>query len=130
MTSSRPYLVRALYEWLNDNRLTPYVMINATLPEARVPQEYVKEGKIVLNIAQDAVQDLSVTNAELEFHASFAGQPHFISVPIEAIMAIYSQENGAGWVFGDEPGGDTPPDNSKYPKKGQTPKKSHLKVVK
>jgi stringent starvation protein B len=130
MTSSRPYLLRALYEWLNDNQVTPYILINATLPDVNVPQEYVSEGKIVLNIAPDAVQDFYVSNTHLDFHATFSGRPRYISVTLEAVLAIYAKENGVGWAFGEEPGGDTPPDNTKYAKKASAAKKPQLKVVK
>jgi stringent starvation protein B len=130
MTSSRPYLIRALYEWINDNQLTPYILINADLPDVNVPQEYVQKGRIVLNISPQAVRDLFISNTELEFHAAFSGQSRHLSAPMHAILAIYAQETGAGWVFGDEPGGDTPPDNSKYTKKDKFPKKPNLKIIK
>lgn len=132
MTSSRPYLIRGLYEWLNDNSLTPYILVDAELPEVYVPREHINDGKIVLNIAPTAVHDLFITNVELEFHASFSGRSRHISMPIAAVLAIYAQENGAGMVFGEEPGGDTPPDNSKHGAKTPplTKQKPHLKVVK
>lgn len=134
MTSSRPYILRALYEWLNDNRLTPYILVNAQLPEVYVPKEHINDGKIVLNIANDAVYDLLIGNRELEFRAKFSGIARHISMPIAAVMAIYAKENGVGMVFGEEPGGDTPPDDSNQPiktkKETPTHKKSHLKIVK
>jgi stringent starvation protein B len=130
MTSSRPYILRALYEWINDNQLTPYVVVNAEMSDVYVPKEYVAKGQIVLNVAPDAVHELQINNVELQFYASFAGISRHISVPIEAVIAIYAQENGEGMVFGDEPGGDTPPDNSRFASKDKGARKSHLKVVK
>jgi stringent starvation protein B len=132
MTSSRPYLIRALYEWiLNDNHLTPYVIINATLPGVHVPKEFINNGKIVFNISPEAVNDLFISNSILEFDASFSGIPRHICAPIIAVQAIYAQENNEGMYFGDEPGGDTPSDDTPHvPSKKTAGKKSHLKVIK
>lgn len=130
MTSSRPYILRALYEWINDNGLTPYVLINVNHDDVYVPRNYVSDGRIVFNISPDAIYGLQVTNSKIEFDASFSGMSHRISAPMKAIEAIYAQENGQGMFFGDEPGGDTPPDDSKYTKKPAVQKKPHLKVVK
>jgi len=132
MTSSRPYLIRAIYEWITDNRFTPYILVNAQGPDVFVPREYINEdGRIVLNVSPDATHDFFVSNTELEFHASFSGISRHISAPIPSILAIYAHENGLGMFFGDEPGGETPPDNSKYrSRKEASTKKSHLKVIK
>ena len=131
MTSSRPYLIRCLYEWINDNNLTPYIVVNTDMPDVFVPTEHINKDQIVLNIDPDAVYDLHISNTELQFHASFSGVSRHISAPIESVVAIYAQENGAGMVFGDEPGGETPPDDSKYGrKKDKKAKKFHLKIVK
>ncbi|MEX1196651.1 MAG: ClpXP protease specificity-enhancing factor [Pseudohongiellaceae bacterium] len=108
MTSSRPYLLRALYEWIMDNDCTPYVVVNAWLEGVMVPQEYVKDGQIVLNISPVAVQGLVITNEALEFNGRFGGIPTPVYVPVGAIMGIYARENGQGMVF--ETGGpETPP---------------------
>jgi stringent starvation protein B len=129
-TSSRPYLIRALYEWINDNGLTPYIVVNTQLQNVAVPKKYISDGKIVLNISSDAACDLAISNREMEFYASFSGISYHLVIPIEAVMVIYAQENGLGMVFGDEPGGDSPPD-SKYSKKEKQPaKKRHLKIIK
>lgn len=131
MTSSRPYLIRALYEWINDNKLTPYILVNTNSPNVYVPKEFINDGRIVLNIAPEAIGNLLINNTELEFYASFSGVSRHISAPIEAILGIYARENGEGMFFGNEPGGDTPPDNSKFSiNKNQTSKKPVLKVVK
>lgn len=129
-TPSRPYLIRALYEWINDNKLTPYIIVDAEQPDVFVPVEYVNKGRIVLNIAPEAVHELFIDNKELQFHATFRQISRHICAPISAILAIYAQENGEGMFFGDEPGGETPPDNSKFEKNKATQKKSHLKIVK
>lgn len=113
MNSSRPYFLRALHEWIIDNKLTPHLMVDAILPGVSVPQQYVKEGKIVLNIAPDAIQNLSMTNEWVNFDARFSGVVHRIRLPMMAISAIYAVENGRGMVFEQEElgGDDMPPKN-------------------
>lgn len=103
MTPNRPYLLRALYDWITDNQLTPYILINATVPGCEVPQEHVKDGHIVLNIAFDVVENLTLGNEDIAFTARFAGVSRHIYVPIDAVVAIYSKENGEGMTFPDEP---------------------------
>lgn len=130
MTSSRPYILRALYEWINDNKLTPYIIVNVNSHEVQVPREYINEGRIVFNIAAEAVYGLEITNSTVTFEATFSGIPRFISAPMTSIEAIYAQENGKGMFFGDEPSGDLPPDDSKFRKEKPSSKRPHLKVVK
>lgn len=101
MTPSRPYLVRAIYEWLNDNAMTPHVLVDATRPGATVPAAFVKDGRIVLNIAPGAVRDLFIRNDDLSFSARFGGVPTQVLVPMAAVMAIYARENGQGMFFDD-----------------------------
>ncbi|MCZ2499140.1 ClpXP protease specificity-enhancing factor [Xylophilus sp. Kf1] len=96
--STRPYLLRALYEWCTDNGLTPYVAV-AVDDTVQVPREYVKDGEIVLNISYDATSGLKVGNQFIEFKARFAGVPRDIMVPIGRVMAIYARENGQGMAF-------------------------------
>ncbi len=103
MTSSRPYLLRALYEWITDNGLTPYLVINASVPECRIPPEHITDGHIVLNIAYDVVPDLVISNSVVEFTARFSGVKRLIHAPIHAVEAIYAKENGQGMVFAEEP---------------------------
>ncbi len=109
MNSSRPYLLRAFYEWIVDNNATPYVVVNADFPQVSVPREYVDNGRIVLNISPGAVRSLQLANDHLEFNARFAGVPHDIYVPMRAVSAIYAKENGRGMVFKDDEEDDTPP---------------------
>ncbi|OLO03783.1 MULTISPECIES: ClpXP protease specificity-enhancing factor [Salinicola] len=103
MLTSRPYLARALYEWLLDNEQTPYIVVDAGKPDVKVPQQFVQNGQIVLNIAPAAVRDLAIDNAAVTFGARFSGQPMQVVVPMDALIAIYARENGVGMVFGQEP---------------------------
>lgn len=97
-TSTRPYLIRALYEWCTDNALTPYVAV-AVNERVQVPLEFVKDGEIVLNISFDATTSLKLGNEYLEFKARFGGVARQIIVPIEQISGIYARENGQGMAF-------------------------------
>lgn len=103
MKSSRPYLARALYEWLLDNELTPHLVVDATMPGVEVPRQFIQNGQIVLNVAPTAVRDLFMENQAIGFNARFGGQPMQVMIPSEALIAIYARENGAGMVFGHEP---------------------------
>ncbi len=97
-SSTRPYLIRALYEWCTDNGFTPYVAV-AVDDSVQVPREYVKDGEIVLNIGLDATSSLKLGNDFIEFKARFAGTAREIMVPISQVLAIYARENGQGMVF-------------------------------
>jgi stringent starvation protein B len=127
MTSNRPYLIRALYEWITDNGLTPHLLVNAELTDVEVPLQYVHEGRIVLNVSATAVNSLRLGNDWIEFSARFGGTPFWIRIPPLAIIAIYARENGQGMVFSEAPatsGDDEPPPKPKLDKKPV------LKVVK
>ncbi|MBA5762248.1 ClpXP protease specificity-enhancing factor [Vibrio sp. 404] len=102
MTPRRPYLLRAFYEWLVDNDLTPHLVVAATLPGVRVPQEFVQDGQIILNVAPRAVGNLQLGDDEVTFSARFSGRPHTVIVPLYAVQAIYARENGAGTMFDEE----------------------------
>jgi len=140
MTPNRAYLLRALNEWILDNQCTPYVVVNTAIASVEVPEAYVKDGQIVLNINPAAVRHLALTNDSLSFEARFAGQSQAVFVPIEAITAIYAKENGAGMVFSGEvepsgPGVTPEPPTGPEPPAGpsSTSKKSNkpqLKVIK
>lgn len=97
-TSTRPYLIRALYEWCTDNGLTPHVVVRVD-SSVQVPLEYVKDGEIVLNISYDATSALQLGNDYIEFKARFGGQPRDIVVPVGRVVAIYARENGQGMAF-------------------------------
>ena len=114
MTPSRPYIMRALYEWIVDNDCTPYVLVDSTGSDVMVPQQFVKDGQIVLNISPGAVMDLHIGNDAMTFNGRFGGVATDIYVSIVAVAGIYARENGQGMVFepeeGAEPPDDTPPD--------------------
>ena len=97
-TSTRPYLIRALYDWCTDNGLTPYVAVLVD-DSVQVPREYVKNGEIVLNISFDATSSLKLGNDFIEFKARFAGTAREIMVPVTRVIAIYARENGQGMAF-------------------------------
>lgn len=103
MSSSRPYLIRALYEWLADNDLTPYLAVDATIENVMVPSQHIQDGQIVLNIAMTAVRELDISNEAVTFSARFGGVPQQVYVPVAAVLAIYAKENGQGMAFGHEP---------------------------
>lgn len=134
LTSTKPYLVRALYEWITDNACTPYIIVNAEAENVEVPSHYVEEGRIILNISEEAVRDLQVTNEFLEFNARFNGVATQVYTPIAAILAIYAQENGHGMVFSDEdmsgPPNDRGPKVKKEVKRPNPNVKHTFKVVK
>ncbi|HVI57461.1 MAG TPA: ClpXP protease specificity-enhancing factor [Luteimonas sp.] len=99
MTSHRPYLLRALYEWIADNGMTPHVLVDATQPGVRVPPHAVKDGRVVLNIADRAVAKLEMDNDSVRFTARFGGVSHPVVVPIPAVLAIYARETGQGMAL-------------------------------
>ncbi|MFJ5251902.1 MULTISPECIES: ClpXP protease specificity-enhancing factor [Serratia] len=99
MTPRRPYLLRAFYDWLLDNQLTPHLVVDVTRPDVQVPMEFARDGQIVLNIAPRAVGNLELGNDEVHFNARFGGVPRQVSVPMAAVLAIYARENGAGTMF-------------------------------
>ena len=99
MTSNKPYIVRAFYDWISDNQLTPYIVVDATVYGVIVPMAFVNDGQIVLNVSAGAVGSISLGNDEIVFTARFGGRLEHITVPYGAIAAIYAKENGAGTAF-------------------------------
>lgn len=132
MNSTRPYLIRAFYEWIVDSDCTPHIVVNAEFKDVVVPRDFVEGGQIVLNISMPAVQDLTLNNEAVSFQARFGGVAHKLYVPVEAVMAIYARENGRGMVFSEEDEEAPPPDKVKESGgKGSSGKgKAHLTVVK
>lgn len=102
MTSSRPYLLRAIYEWLNDNNLTSYLLVDAEKPDVMVPTEHVQDGKIILNISPEAIDGISLENDYVSFSARFSGKSRDLYIPMAAVMALYAKENGKGMMFPEE----------------------------
>jgi stringent starvation protein B len=105
MTSHRPYLLRALYEWIADNGMTPHLLVDATRPGVQVPLHAVKDGRIVLNVAERAVAQLEMSNELIRFSARFGGVSHAVSVPVGAVLAIYARETGQGMALPEDLGG-------------------------
>ncbi|PID48720.1 MAG: ClpXP protease specificity-enhancing factor [Proteobacteria bacterium] len=99
MTPKRPYLLRAFYDWIVDNNMTPHILVNADAVDVSVPRQHVKDGRIVLNIAPGAVYDFIMDNDAVSFSARFAGVAFYIYCPVYAIMAIYSRETQDGASF-------------------------------
>jgi stringent starvation protein B len=142
MSSNRPYLLRAIYDWISDNNLTPYVLVDAGFAGVRVPPQVIKNGQVVLNLAMRAVANLDLGNEWISFQARFSGVSHSIQIPVQAVLALYAQENGQGMMFpADEEGGDMPPPSAPQPDDtrptpvaddGDKPKRGapHLRVVK
>ena len=128
MTSNRPYLLRALYEWINENGLTPHVLIDAEYAGVDVPDHAIQKGKVVLNIAAGATENLQLDNESIFFKARFSGKPYNITVPMDAVIAIYARENGQGMMFAQED--DPPPPVGGSDDPPPPPPRSHLTVVK
>ncbi|WP_407069803.1 ClpXP protease specificity-enhancing factor [Luteibacter sahnii] len=99
MTSNRPYLLRAIYDWISDNGLTPYVLVDAAQPGVKVPPHVIKNGQVVLNLAMRAVANLDLGNDRIAFQARFSGVSQSIVIPLGAVLALYAQENGQGMMF-------------------------------
>lgn len=99
MTSNKPYLLRAFFDWILDNSCTPHIVVDAHKPNVVVPVQFVQDGQIVLNINPSAVAQFNMDNHEISFSARFGGQPMRVIVPINAVLAIYARENGEGTVF-------------------------------
>jgi stringent starvation protein B len=128
MTPSRPYIMRALYEWIVDNNCTPYVLVDAAVADVMVPQQYVKDGQIVLNISPGAVIELNIGNDAMAFNGRFGGVATDIYVPIAAVVGIYARENGQGMVF--EPEESTGPPDEPPPDPIKPEARPSLKIVK
>lgn len=133
MSSNRPYLLRALNEWINDNGMTPYLLVDAVREGVQVPASVVKDGRVVLNIAPRAVAHLAMDNREVRFMARFGGVSQSVVVPVTAVMAIYAQETGQGMMLPEDGAllPDEPTDPAPGPEAGgDAPKRSHLRVIK
>lgn len=125
MTVNRPYLLRALYEWITDNDMTPHVLVDAGVDGVEVPDRVIRKGKVVLNIAAGATDQLVIDNDTINFNARFSGKAYAISIPMDAVIAIYARENGQGMMFAKDDKPTPPVDGSDEP-----PSRSHLTVVK
>lgn len=139
VTSSRPYLIRALYEWIVDNGFTPYMLVDTAQDVVEVPRAFVENGRIILNISPEATHSLVLGNEAVTFNARFSGTAMDVHVPVASVLAIYARENGQGMMFGDqddtppEPGPHTPRAVESSPGAPTTPtisKRPTLKIVK
>ncbi len=133
MTSSRPYLVRALYDWIVDNGLTPYLLVDAANEELQAPMEYADNGRLVLNISPRAVRHLDLGQEDILFSGRFGGRAFDVRVPVHAVLAIYARENGQGMLFSDGDDQQPPPgggDSNGGPDSGDGKGKPQLRVVK
>jgi len=129
--STKPYLIRAIYDWCADSGFTPYLAVRVD-GQTQVPTAYIKDGEIVLNLSMDAVRNLHMGNDEISFGGRFGGVPHEIIVPIAAVIGIFAKETGQGLVFQGQESTPTPPtgDGSSKPPDSTPPAKPHLRVVK
>ncbi len=132
MTSTRPYLIRAIYEWIEDNSMTPHILVDADQPGVMVPKQHVREGQIILNVDPAAVRDLRLGNDWIEFSARFGGVARSVQIPVAAVLAIYARENGQGMAFAEEKTEDDPPPPSADDQPPAKPPrgKPTLKIVK
>lgn len=124
MTPAQPYLIRALYEWILDNELTPHLLVEPRA-DVQVPPQAIRDGKVVLNVSPQAVRELKLDNEVISFEARFAGDPFPVFVPVDAVRGIYARENGRGMLFPGEGEDSAPPDTDP-----EGPGRGHLRVVK
>ena len=131
--SRRPYLLRAMHEWISDSGHTPHVIVDALKAGVEVPSAYIKDGKIVLNLSMTATQRLQLKNDGIEFDARFAGVAHHVRVPMVAVLGVYARETGEGMIFSETESEPTPPHPSRPEGPQSTPgegKRAKLTVVK
>ncbi len=139
MKARRPYLLRALHEWISDSNCTPHIVVDAAYPGVEVPRQYVKDGKIVLNVSWSATGQLRMDNEQVSFSARFGGVSTGVRVPIGAVLAIYARETGQGTIFSEDdaqpppsdpsPPSDAPPEPPK-PSSPSDERRAKFKVVK
>ena len=145
MKSSRPYLLRAIHEWIIDSDCTPFLLVNADAPGVQVPRQHVENDKIILNTGQTATEGLVIGDDEVTFNARFSGKAQTVVAPIGAVLAIYARENGQGMLFNDEsgetevtaetelsssPGDGTVDQGNDDEPEGTSPGKPNLRVIK
>jgi len=132
--SRRPYLLRAMHEWISDSNCTPHIVVDAGMTGVEVPRQYVQDGKIVLNVSWTATAQLHIGSDELSFNGRFGGTSMQVRVPMAAVLAIYARETGQGMIFNDEPegppSGDAPEPQPQEPTPKPSAGRAKLKVVK
>jgi len=132
MKPRRPYLLRAMHEWISDSGCTPHIVVDAGVTGVDVPPQYVKDGKIVLNVSWSATAQLALGEDEVSFNGRFGGASLHVRVPMEAVLAVYARETGQGMIFTEEtaPPDGEPPRPPAEPETRGTPARPRLKVVK
>lgn len=131
LSSRRPYLIRAMHEWMADNGQTPHIVVDAGDAGVEIPPGHARDGRIVLNISNTATRDLMLGNEIIAFEARFGGSPFFIKLPVNAVLGIYARESGQGMIFSGEGSGPNPPAGpSDEQPNGDGNARSHLRVVK
>ena len=138
MKSRRPYLLRAMHEWISDSDCTPHIVVDASMKGVDVPRQYVRDGKIVLNLSWNATGQLSMGSDEICFNGRFGGASMTVRIPIDAVLAVYARETGQGMIFADDESGPPPqppeptqPPTDRSPEPPQRPAgRAKLKVVK
>jgi stringent starvation protein B len=128
MTSSRPYLIRSIYEWIVDNSLTPYLLVNAEYPAVEIPQEYVTDGRVILNVSPESCRGLHLDNDRIVLTTRFSGRTVQLALSPGAVLAIYAKENGRGMEFNEEEG-DLPPSGGDDDSQGGRGRKPALRLV-
>ena len=131
--SKRPYLIRAMHEWMGDNGNTPHLVIDATVEGVSVPREHIKDGKIILNISETAAHNLKLKNDAVSFRARFGGVPYDVWVPMRSVLGIYARETGQGMIFShdaDRREDSTPAEDQPSDDLESTRARSHLRVIK
>ena len=127
VTSKRPYLIRAMHEWMTDNALTPYVVVAADAEGLLVPEQYASDGKIVLNVSYAATRNFTLADERMSFEARFGGVAQRVDVPLSAVIGIYAKESGQGMIFSDD---EAPPSESAEPSENVQAGRPTLTVVK
>ncbi len=128
--SRRPYLLRAMHEWISDSGYTPHVIVDALQAGVEVPAAYVKEGKIVLNLSVSATQRLQLANDSVQFDARFAGVVHHVRVPMQAILGVYARETGEGMIFSEtDPDGSPPTPAAPQTPSSEAPERRRAKLT-
>ncbi|MCH8866767.1 MAG: ClpXP protease specificity-enhancing factor [Proteobacteria bacterium] len=130
--SKRPYLIRAMHEWMGDNGNTPHIVVDAAVDGVSVPREHVKDGKIILNISETAAHNLKLTNDAVSFRARFSGVPFDVWVPMSSVLGVYARETGQGMIFSHDAESSDSADRPVHARENTAATRSppHLKVVK
>jgi stringent starvation protein B len=130
LTPRRPYLLRAMHEWMTDNNQTPHLVVDAAIEGVVVPRQYVRDGKIVLNVGYAATAGLVIKNEAINFSARFGGTAFEVYLPVHAVLGIYARETGQGMIFSDDEPAPEPNGSPPKPGGGDEPRRPQLKVVK